>query len=51
MTSPTTPQPYPSWVWVTNEVGIGFWDSPVPMPTKDKIIYRWNESTLEWVAV
>jgi len=48
MSEPTTPQPYPSWKWVVNEIGHGFWDSPVPHPIKNKAIFAWNEEKLTW---
>jgi hypothetical protein len=51
MTSPTVGKPYPSWTWVENELGDGFWDAPKPMPTENKKIYTWNEEILEWVEV
>ena len=42
------PKPYESWVWVVNEVGGGYWDSPKPAPEDDKV-YVWNEEILDWV--
>ena len=41
------PQPYPSWT--LNET-TWTWDSPVPMPTDDKM-YTWDEATTNWVEV
>ena len=41
------PQTYPSWT--LNET-TWTWDSPVPMPTDDKM-YEWNEATTNWVEV
>ena len=38
-------QPYPSWVLDANAK----WQAPVPMPDDGKM-YRWDESTLSWVA-
>jgi hypothetical protein len=40
-------QPYPSWIldhanWT--------WEAPIPMP-KDGKPYRWDETTLSWVAI
>ena len=48
MNEPTTPQPFPSWNWVVNEIGIGYWDSPVPMPREDQVLYYWDEAGLSW---
>jgi hypothetical protein len=42
------PKPYPSWVWVINEIGDGYWDSPKPAPLDGKV-YAWNETDLNWV--
>lgn len=44
-------KPFQSWVWVENEFGIGFWDSPIPMPKENKKIYRWDEDSLNWIEV
>ena len=41
------PKPYPSWT--LNET-TWTWDSPVPMPTDDKM-YTWDEATTNWVEV
>jgi hypothetical protein len=38
------PKPYPSWTLDTNTC---LWQSPIPMPTDDKM-YRWNETTQAW---
>jgi hypothetical protein len=51
MSTPTTPQPFPSWKWVVNEIGIGYWDSPNPVPLHDQITYVWDEPTLSWKVV
>jgi hypothetical protein len=48
MSTPTTPQPFPSWKWVVNEVGHGYWDAPVPIPREDQVSYYWDEGTLSW---
>jgi hypothetical protein len=42
-------KPYPSWTWVTNEVGISYWDSPIPIPKEHGKIYTWNEEMQDWV--
>ena len=41
------PKPFASWV--LNEATAN-WDAPVPMPTDGKM-YRWDESTIQWVVV
>ena len=41
------PKPFASWV--LNETTC-LWDSPVAMPTDDKM-YRWDEATTSWVEV
>ena len=41
------PQPYPSW---TLNEDTCLWESPVPMPTDDKM-YTWNEDNQEWTEV
>ena len=41
------PQPFPSW---TKNTTTYLWESPVPMPTDNKM-YRWEESTTSWVEV
>ena len=41
------PKPFASWV--LNETTC-LWDSPVPMPTDNKM-YRWDEATTSWVEV
>jgi len=41
-------QPYPSWVWIENEIGDGYWDAPVPAPKEDQVIYYWDEESLSW---
>ena len=41
------PKPFASWV--LNETTAN-WDAPVPMPTDGKM-YRWDESTIQWVVV
>jgi hypothetical protein len=43
-----TPQPYPSWKWVINETGRGYWDAPVALPLDDQKIYYWDEENLAW---
>jgi hypothetical protein len=43
------PKPYPSWVWVENDLG-GYWDSPVPTPTDGKS-YFWDENIKNWVEL
>ena len=48
---PTTPQPFPSWKWVVNEIGIGYWDSPTPMPRENQVSYYWDEPSLAWKEV
>ena len=35
--------------WVLNETTCQ-WDSPVPMPTDDKM-YSWDENTMNWVEI
>lgn len=44
-------KPYTSWTWVTNEVGISYWDAPKPMPREHGKIYAWNEEMQDWVEV
>jgi hypothetical protein len=44
-------KPYPSWTWVTNEVGVSYWDSPVPMPRNHGKVFVWNEEQLQWKEV
>jgi hypothetical protein len=39
------PKPYASW---TLNQSTWLWESPVPMPTDDKL-YKWDETTLNWV--
>jgi hypothetical protein len=41
------PKPYNSWT--LNETKC-LWDSPVPMPTDDKM-YKWDEDTTSWLEV
>lgn len=41
------PQPYASWVLNANNC---LWESPVPMPTDDKL-YTWDEEQLNWIEV
>jgi hypothetical protein len=41
------PQPYPSW---TLNEDTCLWESPVPMPTDDKM-YTWNEDNQNWEEV
>ena len=41
------PQPYPSWTLVEDTC---LWESPVAMPTDDKMYY-WDEDTTSWVEV
>ena len=41
------PQPYPSWTLVEDTC---LWESPVAMPTDDKM-YTWDEDTTSWVEV
>jgi hypothetical protein len=45
---PTTPQPYPSWTWVVNEIGHGFWQAPKACPNEDQVVYYWDELSLDW---
>lgn len=40
-------QPYGSWKW---DATAWQWNAPKPMPT-DGATYRWDEATLEWVAI
>jgi hypothetical protein len=44
-------QPFPSWTWVVNEVGQGYWDAPIPMPRENGVVYKWNEEAQSWDAV
>jgi len=44
-------QPYPSWKWVINELGQGYWDAPVPMPRENQVSYYWDETSLSWKEV
>lgn len=44
-------KPFPSWIWFENEIGIGFWDAPTPMPRDNKKIFKWDEDQLNWVEV
>lgn len=48
-TEPDGESPYPSWIWVTNEVGVGFWSPPIPHPANlhNKPLI-WNESEQSW---
>lgn len=39
---------YDSWTWITNEVGIGMWVPPTPMPAIDGVVVIWNEPDLSW---
>jgi hypothetical protein len=43
-----SPQPYPSWILDEQTC---FWNTPVPKPTMDGKMYRWDEPTLAWVQV
>ena len=50
-TEPTTPigeSPFPSWEWVTNNLGIGFWCAPIAQPTVHGKTFLWNEPDLSW---
>lgn len=47
-TTPTTPQPFPSWKWVVNEIGQGYWDAPVVCPREDQVVYYWDEESVSW---
>jgi len=40
------PQPFPSW---TLNEDTCLWNSPVPMPTDEKL-YTWDETTTNWVV-
>ena len=42
------PSPFPSWTLNTNTWS---WDPPVPMPTEEGKMYRWNEATQTWDVV
>lgn len=42
------PAPFPSWTLNTNTWS---WDPPVPMPTEEGKMYRWNEETQTWDVV
>ena len=42
------PQPFPSWILDEQTC---FWNPPVPKPTMDGKMYRWDEPTLAWVQV
>jgi hypothetical protein len=46
--SPLIPQPFPSWKWVVNQIGIGYWDAPIAQPKEDQVIYYWDEPSLSW---
>ena len=41
------PKPYPSWI-LNEETCI--WESPIPMPTDNKM-YKWNEESQQWTEV
>lgn len=41
------PQPFPSW---TLNPDTYLWESPVPMPTDEKL-YKWNETDQKWDEV
>ena len=41
------PQPFPSW---TKNEDTYLWESPVPMPTDEKL-YNWNEVDQKWDEV
>ena len=49
-------QPFPSWTWKViiledgTELG-GYWDAPVPTPTVNGKVFRWDESTTSWIEV
>ena len=48
---PATPigeSPFPSWQWVSNDIGVGFWTSPVPQPRVHGKTFLWNEPDLSW---
>jgi hypothetical protein len=39
---------YESWIWQTNEVGVGMWMPPIPIPAVDGVVFTWNEPDLSW---
>lgn len=43
-----TPSLNPSWVWSTET---NQWEPPLPYPTDEGKIYRWDEPTISWVEV
>jgi hypothetical protein len=48
---PATPvgeSPFPSWQWVSNNLGVGFWSAPVPQPRVHNKPFLWNEPDLSW---
>lgn len=50
MSSSTSPQPYPSWTWTTNELGQdGHWSPPIPIP-RESGSYTWDEDNKKWVV-
>jgi hypothetical protein len=51
VTEPTREKPYPSWTWVVNELGEGYWDAPKPAPSENGVTYAWNEEITDWVKV
>jgi hypothetical protein len=36
--------------WILNE-DTCLWDPPIPMPTDEGKLYKWDEDTLNWVVV
>jgi len=39
--------PYPSWTWFVNEIGIGHWSAPKPLPLEPGT-WVWNEADQNW---
>lgn len=42
---PTTPKPYPSWIWFEDK---GTWGAPIA-PPGDRENYIWDEDSQQWV--
>jgi len=43
---PPKPEDYPSWVLDESTLR---WTFPIPEPTENRALYRWDESTVSWV--
>jgi hypothetical protein len=43
-----SPKPFNSWL--LNEESC-VWEAPVPYPTEDSVMYKWDEEAQNWVAI